>query len=301
MASKRPIDRLLEYLKYNNISPSKAEKALGVANAYIQNSNNRKGEIGSSILQKLATEYLDLNLIWLITGNGDMLAAPNNGNTEKANTPEDNNAITILTGIESDGNAPPTSGNFAPPTAPPTTNLGLPKVIAISENNEDLVTLVGAKAAAGYLNGYGDPEYIGNLPTIKMPGVRGGTHRAFEVKGHSMPTLPNSSIAVGRWTESIEDIRDRRIYIVVTKSEGIVIKRVLNRVHDTGKLILISDNQNKRDYPNIILDQSDVLELWYLRAGVLFDFPEPGELYGRFNDLEAKVTLMAEQLQNLSK
>ncbi|QXU42062.1 S24/S26 family peptidase [Pedobacter sp. D749] len=262
----------------------------------------------TDILVAITNMFVDVNPRWLLNGIGEMLVTPNELDKINANTPNDDMQKSGVSALKNANSDTPTFGKFDTPTdtpthnnAPPTLNLGTPKVIAISENNEDLVTLVAAKAAAGYLNGYGDPEYIGNLPTIKMPGIRGGTHRAFEVKGHSMPTLPNSSIAVGRWTESIEDIRDRRIYIVVTKSEGIVIKRVLNRVHDTGKLILISDNQNKRDYPNIILDQSDVLELWYLRAGVLFDFPEPGELYGRFNDLEAKVTLMAEQLQNLSK
>jgi len=301
MVENRPIDRLTEYLQYHNISPSKAEKALGVANAYIQNSKSRKGEIGSSILAKISIEYLDLNLIWLITGNGEMLHRSGDDRQINSLTPDTNQLKRFDSETKSAGFAPPTIGEFAPATAPANGNFGLPNVILVNDKDEDLVPFIGAKAAAGYLNGYADPEYLEKQPTIRMPGLRGGTHRAFEVKGHSMPTLPNSSIAVGRWTESLDDIRDRRIYIVVTKTEGIVIKRVLNRTSDTGKLILISDNQNKREYPNIILDQSDVLELWYLRGGLIFEFPEPGELYGRFNELEAKVSIMAEQMQKLLK
>ncbi len=56
--------------------------------------------------------------------------------------------------------APPTNNTFAPATAPATTSLGLPKIITVSPDNEELVPLVNAKAAAGYLNGYADPEYI---------------------------------------------------------------------------------------------------------------------------------------------
>ncbi|VTP94963.1 Uncharacterised protein [Sphingobacterium daejeonense] len=115
------------------------------------------------------------------------------------------------------------------------------------------------------------------------------------------PTLHNSSLGIGQWIESFEDIRDRRIYTIVTRSEGIVTKRVLNRIDDTGRLILISDNQNKREYPNILLDPEEVLEMWYLRANLAFEFPEPDAIYNRVNDLEAKVTVIMDQLQHRLK
>lgn len=296
----RPIDRLIEYLQYSKISPSKAEKALGVANAYIQNSKNRKGEIGSSILSKLASEYLDLNLIWVITGNGQMLLTPNEIQKNKEDTPSVNQENNIVSEPKTANILHPNTTKKLHPTLHPTGNLGMPKVVAVNEHNEDLVSLVSAKAAAGYLNGYADTEYVENLPTIRLPNLKGGTHRAFENKGHSMlPTLHNGSISVGRWVESLDDIKDRRIYIVVSKHDGIVIKRVLNRIEEAGKLILLSDNSNKTEYPNYTIDASDILEVWYLRGGFIFDFREPSELYARFNDVEARLTIMQEQLQKL--
>ncbi|WP_223225155.1 S24 family peptidase [Sphingobacterium cavernae] len=196
----------------------------------------------------------------------------------------------------------PSNKEIVHPTVHPTTILGLPKVITIGENDAELISLVPVKAAAGYLNGYGDPEYVETLPTIRMPNLGNGTHRAFEIKGHSMsPTMHNSSISIGRWTESLNDIRDGRIYIIVTKSEGIVVKRVLNRSNDSGKLILISDNHNKREYPNIILDASDVIELWYQRANLAFEFPEPDTMNTRVNDLEARLSLFEYKIKHLLK
>lgn len=178
------------------------------------------------------------------------------------------------------------------------TNLGMPKVVAVNENDEDLVSLVNVKAAAGYLNGYADPVFIEQLPTIKMPGLKGGTHRAFENIGHSMsPTFHNKSISIGRWVESFEEIKDRYVYIVVTKSEGVVIKRVLNRINERNQLVLLSDNQNKREYPNIIVDADQILELWKVRAAFSFEFPEPTQWQDRFNDLEAQVTFITEQMK----
>lgn len=176
--------------------------------------------------------------------------------------------------------------------------LGLPKIVTVNEDDEELVPLVNVKAAAGYLNGYADPEYIEKLPTIRMPGLKGGTHRAFENSGHSMnPTFHNKSILIGRWVENFDEIRDRYVYIVVTKTDGVVNKRVLNRIKERNQLVLISDNANKREYPNIIVDAEDILELWKVRAAFSFEFPEPTQWQDRFNELEAQITYLAQQVK----
>lgn len=217
-------------------------------------------------------------------------------------TPNTNEQLSIDSSSKNTSSVHPKNSNIVHPTVHPTTSLGVPKVITVGENERELISLVPIKAAAGYLNGYGDPEYVESLPTIRMPNLGSGTHRAFEIKGHSMsPTMHNSSISIGRWVESLGDIRDRRIYIVVTKSEGIVVKRVLNRVNESGKLILISDNQNKREYPNILLNADDVLEIWYQRANLAFEFPEPDVIYNRVNDLEARMSLFEDKIKHLLK
>lgn len=179
------------------------------------------------------------------------------------------------------------------------TSLGAPSVVTVNENDKELITIVPAKAAAGYLNGYSDPEFIESLPTIRLPGYSKLTHRGFEIRGHSMGVIHHGAIAIGRWEESLNNIRDRRIYIVVTKTDGIVMKRVLNRISEAGKLVLISDNQNKRDYPNYSIDPEDVIELWNLKTAVIHNFPEPGELFNRFNDMEAKITLLEDKFKQL--
>jgi len=172
--------------------------------------------------------------------------------------------------------------------------LNAPKILTIDSSTQEENTLfVTAKAAAGYLNGFADPEYTETLQSINLPGLKGQTHRAFEIKGNSMlPTHHSGSIAIGRYVESFNDIRDRRIYIVVTKTDGIVLKRVLNRIKEDNKLILISDNDNKREYPNYPVAPEDVIELWYWRASIIRESPEPGTVYTRINDLEGRLALI---------
>src|SRR6478752_6100965 len=48
------------------------------------------------------------------------------------------------------------------------------------------IPFVPIKAAAGYLAGYGDPEFIDELNTFTLPMLSGGNYRAFEVMGGCM-------------------------------------------------------------------------------------------------------------------
>ncbi|RAJ35398.1 LexA family transcriptional regulator [Pedobacter cryoconitis] len=285
---------VVDFLTRDKIVKSKKDIALqlGISQSYLSEILNNRIKISGDFLQIFFNKF-GINPNYIFGTSSDILVQPSNLLAEPQAV------YSKTTGSKNDT---PALQKHDTPADPPNLNFGVPKVVSVNENNEELISLVNVKAAAGYLNGYADPEYIERLPTIRMPGIKGGSHRAFEIRGHSMsPTMHNSSIAIGRWVESFDDIRDRYVYIVITSSEGIVMKRVLNRIHETGKLILLSDNQNKREYPNIILDVSDVLEVWKLRAGFIFEFPEPGELYNRFNDLEAKVSIMQDQMLRMFK
>ena len=62
-------------------------------------------------------------------------------------------------------------------------NLRVLPIIVDGENNER-ISLVPIKAAAGYLNGYSDPEFVEQLPNFSLPvkELSQGSYRAFEIK-----------------------------------------------------------------------------------------------------------------------
>src|SRR6478735_4173600 len=91
----------------------------------------------------------------------------------------------------------------------------------------NLIHFVPVKAAAGYLAGYADSEFIDELNTFTLPMLTGGTYRAFEIIGDSMMPTPSGSVIVGEKVESIDNIKSNAAYIVISKSEGIVYKRVI--------------------------------------------------------------------------
>ncbi|HLO90358.1 MAG TPA: LexA family transcriptional regulator, partial [Lentimicrobium sp.] len=173
----------------------------------------------------------------------------------------------------------------------------MPKVITLDTQGNENVVMVPVKARAGYLNGYADPKFIGKLPAYRLPGLNNGTFRLFEVGGRSMyPTLHDGDMVIGSFVEQLRDVRDDRLYVIVTKSEGVVVKRVLNRLENDGKLILKSDNYKDRDeFPTMVVDPQDILEIWYVTGFISRQMRPPAEMYNRLIDLEGRLTLMEEQ------
>lgn len=125
--------------------------------------------------------------------------------------------------------------------------------------DRNLIHFVPVKAAAGYLASYADSEFIDELNTFTLPMLTGGDYRAFEIIGDSMLPTPSGSIIVGEKVESLEHVKNGSAYIVVSRSEGIVYKRIHKNNRLKNKLTLESDNPNFQPYQ---MNAEDVLELW---------------------------------------
>ena len=115
------------------------------------------------------------------------------------------------------------------------------------------------KAAAGYLAGHSDPEYIDELNTFTLPMLSPGNYRAFEIVGDSMLPTPSGSIIIGEMTGNIDDVKSNHTYIIISRNEGIVYKRVMKTGRTKGKLTLVSDNTTYQPYT---VNTSDILEIW---------------------------------------
>ncbi len=147
-------------------------------------------------------------------------------------------------------------------------------VVTVDGQSRNNIELVPLKAAAGYLNGYADPEYVRELPRFQLPFLKQGTYRAFEISGDSMlPILPGT-LVVGELVDNISEVKNGKPYILVTGREGIVFKRVFNYLQESGKLFLVSDN---RQYAPYQIDGADVLEIWSAKAYISVNFPEGQE------------------------
>jgi transcriptional regulator with XRE-family HTH domain len=124
------------------------------------------------------------------------------------------------------------------------------------------IEIVPMKASAGYLKGYADPEFIEGLPRMVLPFVGEGTHRAFPVGGDSMLPVKDDSVIVGKYVEKLEDIKNGKTYIIITK-DGILYKRVYNKIKVDGKLYMTSDNKS---YAPISLEPDEISEIWSFKC-----------------------------------
>jgi transcriptional regulator with XRE-family HTH domain len=128
----------------------------------------------------------------------------------------------------------------------------------------NLIHFVPVKAAAGYLASYADTEFIDELNTFTLPMLRGGNYRAFEIIGDSMLPTPSGSIIVGEKVEGgIDEIKNNNAYIVVSRNEGIVYKRIVKNNKTRNKLTLVSDNPQFQPYQ---VNAEDVVELWQAQS-----------------------------------
>jgi len=174
---------------------------------------------------------------------------------------------------------------------------GIPQVVAVNQEGDENVIYVPTKARAGYLDGYGDTEFIETLPSFNMPHLTNGTFRCFEVQGNSMVrTFFDGDLVFGKYVEALDDIKDGRVYVIVSKNDGIVLKRVINRIRERGKLILKSDNKNG-NYPTYTINSEEIMEAWYVTMFASKQMPEPVDVYDRLHDLETKIVLLEEELR----
>ena len=122
-----------------------------------------------------------------------------------------------------------------------------------------VIQFVLVKAAAGYLAGYADPEFIDELNTFTLPMLAPGQYRAFEILGDSMLPTPSGSIIVGEKIENFESVKSSNTYIVVSRQQGIVYKRIMKNARSKTKVTLISDNPVFQPYQ---VDAGDIVEVW---------------------------------------
>lgn len=165
--------------------------------------------------------------------------------------------------------------------------------ITVNEDDKENIELVPVKASAGYLNGYADPDYISELPKFRLPMFNQGTYRAFEIKGDSMLPLQSGTIIISEYVENWFDIKPTQTYIIISKSEGIVYKRIAHKFKEDKGLKLLSDNKT---YDPYWVDTPDILEIWKAKAFISTSFPDPTPE----PTLETLTSMMAQMQKTIS-
>lgn len=153
--------------------------------------------------------------------------------------------------------------------------------ISVDHQNRENIELVDSKAEAGYLDSFQNPEFIRELPKLYVPTMPQGTYRAFEIQGESMLPMEPGSIVICEYKEKLTEIKEQKTYVVVSKHEGLVYKRL--KINRSGHaLTLISDNPAFAPYE---IPFDEISELWQYYAHISFS-DQPSQ---QSNNLDAKL------------
>lgn len=181
------VENLKLYFDNQNISIYEVEKKLSLGKGTLYKSFKESKSIGSKIVENILLNYPDINISWLLTGNGSM-----------------------------------TGGNLSPKAIDQR-----PIIEIKLEEGKPNTILADVKAAAGFGNIMNNPKQLSKLPAFYTPNAPFGLNVAFQITGDSMhPRIRNMDYIIGTKVENFEDIKEGFVYIIIDKDDGAVCKRI---------------------------------------------------------------------------
>lgn len=81
---ERLIERVRKFLKTKGVTAYEFEKKIEVANGYLNKQAAGKGTVGSEALEKIHRQYPNLDILWLLTGEGEMEISSSKMHTQDA-------------------------------------------------------------------------------------------------------------------------------------------------------------------------------------------------------------------------
>lgn len=144
-------------------------------------------------------------------------------------------------------------------------------VTTVDSQNQENIEFVPVRALGGYAEGYGDVDFISELPIFQVPFLpTDRKYRAFPYEGDSMPPLRDGAVVFGEYIDQWSAVKNGTICLVVTKDEGVVLKKVFNYLEEKQVLVLKSLNERYAPYP---VRQDDIQELWRFAGYFEKEFP----------------------------
>ena len=69
----KTIDRLMQFIKQAGLSARQFDLSIGASNGYTLRMKKNNASVGSDVIENILRVYPQLNVVWLLTGEGSML------------------------------------------------------------------------------------------------------------------------------------------------------------------------------------------------------------------------------------
>lgn len=276
--------RIVELISKLGISQNAFSKALETSSSRISNITTNRNKPDSEILEKIATVYRNVNIQWLLTGEGSVFLKADRGN------PKGNPKGNLVS--KDDGESYTKKVTLEP--------------FIVDTHGMKLVPITDIHAAAG--EGYINSETIDENDVLRLPAhmIKSGNHLCIRIKGVSMaPTLQDGGYVIIRHLDRGEwmHMPNERIYVVVDNEGKTYLKRVKNRFSgDNGFIVLTSDSPDKMSHPTFNLHPEEIAHIWYVEWYFTAKMPNiHDQYYSRVSNLEDKVDLIQEEFLKMKK
>jgi hypothetical protein len=145
---------------------------------------------------------------------------------------------------------------------------------------------VPVSAYAGYTEQFHDEVFFDDLVSFSLPDYKfqHGTYRCFDIAGDSMePSLFAGDKVVCSQVDNnnlYSSVRNNLVYVVVL-DRSVVIKRVINKIRESGIFTLISDNNF---YEPFDVSVNEVREIWHVEVKISPYLPSPNNIRNAFHE-----------------
>jgi phage repressor protein C with HTH and peptisase S24 domain len=260
-------DRLKTFIESTGLSNNKFGEKTRLSGAQISYMVSSKKKFGIDKLLNILNEFPTLNSEWLLKGDGEMMLDPNKQPQLAA-------------------------GNML--------SVRVPQVVTVDQAGRNNIIEIDAQAAAGFPANINNPEYFKERPSFRLPSpqFRNGTFICIQASGDSMhPTIYHHDWLIAQFVENpAETIKEGYVHVVVTQ-EGVVVKRVLNRIVERGKLVMQSDNPQ---YPTYEEDVANVLQVYKVTAKLTYILRnEQADLRADVNVLRGDLVQLQARVDNM--
>jgi transcriptional regulator with XRE-family HTH domain len=165
--------------------------------------------------------------------------------------------------------------------------------ITVTSGNKENIEFVPVKAKAGYLAGYNDPDFIGQLPKFSFPHLaEKKTYRIFPTEGDSMLPIPENCMVITEYVQDWNALKDTPCIVIMRTEQRFLFKMVTPR---EDQLILHSLNILYQDQE---VFAGDVLEIWKYHSHITDVIPGVGntmdEILRAVNEMKSDIKYIKE-------
>ena len=219
----RKIERFDKYMKYKGLNDNKVTVQLGLSVGVLGKSRKDGRDLSDKVIEQILNFYTELNKVWLLTGEGDMLKS----------------GATLIPQTYYGGGSDSPSSTTAPPS-------GLP--------------LITVDAIAGFPSDNDKGVLVHDCDTYNIPEFAAkGAQYLIRVSGSSMyPKYSNGDILACRKVESVTFFQWGKVYVLDT-CQGALVKRLFEDKTNADNVICHSDNSD--NYPDFTLPKSEIRTL----------------------------------------